>query len=147
MTSTHIPAHGGELKDLLVSAEEAEQLKQDAMHWQSLTLTGRQVNELEFSIIDQLKESDVRKGEAFVIVSDEDLYKFIKIYKPKGWKPGSDIGIVAYNDNPVKEILEDGITTISTNHDEIGKIAAEMILSKKFSRIKSPFKFIKRNSL
>ena len=106
-----------------------------------------QVNNLEFSIIDQLKESDIKKGEAYVIVSDDDLYRFIKIYKSKGWKPGSDIGIVAYNDTPVKEILEDGITTISTNHDEIGRIAAQMILSKKFSRIKSPFKFIRRNSL
>jgi DNA-binding LacI/PurR family transcriptional regulator len=47
----------------------------------------------------------------------------------------------------VKEILEDGITTISTNHDEIGRIAAEMILTKKFSRIKSPFSLTRRNSL
>jgi len=106
-----------------------------------------QVNKFEFSIIDQLKEPDVKKGEAYVIVSDDDLYRFIKIYKSREWKPGSDIGIVAYNDNPVKEILEDGITTISTNHDEIGRIAAQMILSKNFSRIKSPFKFIRRNSL
>jgi DNA-binding transcriptional regulator YhcF (GntR family) len=106
-----------------------------------------QVNKFKFSIIDQLKKSDVKNGEAYVIVSDDDLYRFIKICKSKGWKPGYDIGIVAYNDNPVKEILEDGITTISTNHDEIGRIAAQMILSKKFSRIKSPFKFIRRNSL
>ena len=106
-----------------------------------------QVNNLKFSIIDQLIDTDVKKGEAYVIVSDEDLYRFVKICKSKGWKPGSDVGIVAYNDNPVKEILEDGITTISTNHDEIGRLAAQMIMSKRFSRIKSPFKFIKRNSL
>ncbi len=60
---------------------------------------------------------------------------------------GTDIGVVAYNDNPVKELLENGITTISTNHDEIGRIAAEMILTRNFRRIKSPFNFIRRNSL
>jgi DNA-binding LacI/PurR family transcriptional regulator len=60
---------------------------------------------------------------------------------------GLDIGLVAYNDNPVKELLENGITTISTNHDEIGRIAAQMILTGDFKRIKSPFEFIKRNSL
>lgn len=106
-----------------------------------------QVNNLPFSIIDQLSETDVNEGEAFVLISDNDLYRFIKISKNKGWKLGHDVGVVAYNDNPVKELLEDGITTISTNHDEIGRTAAQMILDNDFRRIKSPFEFIKRNSL
>ncbi len=106
-----------------------------------------QVNNLPFSIIDQLQESDIKKGEAFVLISDDDLYRFVKICRNKGWKAGKDIGLVAYNDNPVKELLEEGITTISTNHDEIGRIAAQMILTGDFKRIKSPFEFIKRNSL
>lgn len=106
-----------------------------------------QVNELEFSVIDQLDAHDVTQGEAYVIISDEDLYRFIKYCRIKKWKPGLDVGVVAYNDNPVKEILEDGITTITTNHDEIGRIAAQMILNKNFHRIKSPFEFIRRNSL
>lgn len=106
-----------------------------------------QVNNLPFSIIDQLQETDVKCGEAFVLISDDDLYRFIKISKSKSWKLGSDIGLVAYNDNPVKELLEGGITTISTNHDVIGHIAAQMILSNDFKRIKSPFEFVQRNSL
>ncbi len=106
-----------------------------------------QINDLQFSIIDQLCETDVKKGEAFVLISDDDLYRFIKISKSKNWKLGEDVGVVAYNDNPVKEILEDGITTISTNHNEIGRRAAEMILTQNFQRIKSPFEFVKRKSL
>lgn len=106
-----------------------------------------QVNHFQFSIIDQLEEMHVNSGEAFVLISDDDLYRFIKICRNKGWKPGKDVGLVAYNENPVKELLEDGITTISTNHDEIGRIAAQMILTGEFRRIKSPFEFIKRNSL
>lgn len=106
-----------------------------------------QVNGLEFSVIDQLRKSEVKKGEAYVIISDDDLYRFIKICRTGNWKPGVDVGLVAYNDNPVKEILENGITTISTSHDEIGRLAAEMILTKNFRRIKSPFQFIQRNSL
>ena len=106
-----------------------------------------QVNQLPFSIIDQLQESDVKSGEAFVLISDDDLYRFIKICRNKNWKLGKDVGLVAYNDNPVKELLEDGITTISTNHDVIGRIAAQMILSSDFKRIKSPFEFVRRNSL
>jgi len=106
-----------------------------------------QVNNLLFSIIDQLEEADVKKEEAFVLISDDDLYRFIKNCRNKGWKLGKDVGLVAYNDNPVKELLEDGITTISTNHDIIGRFAAQMILTGDFKRIKSPFDFIRRNSL
>ena len=106
-----------------------------------------QVYEIEFSVIDKLNKSNVRKNEAYVIVSDDDLYHLIKMCKKTGWKIGKDVGVVAYNDNPVKEILENGITTISTNHDEIGRTAAEMILTRNFRRIKSPFEFIRRNSL
>jgi len=106
-----------------------------------------QVNNLPFSIIEQFDEKAVQKNEAFVLISDDDLYRIIKISKNKNWKLGVDVGIVAYNDNPVKELLEDGITTISTNHDEIGRTAAEMIMSKDFKRIKSPFEFIQRKSL
>ena len=106
-----------------------------------------QINQLEYSVIDQLNEGDVVRGEAFVLITDDDLYRMIKITKGRNWKLGKDIGIVAYNDTPVKEILEDGISTISTNHDEIGRLAAEMILKKNFSRIKSPFAFIRRKSL
>jgi DNA-binding transcriptional regulator YhcF (GntR family) len=106
-----------------------------------------QINNLPFSIIDELQETDFKKNEAFVLISDDDLYRFIKICRSKGWKLGLDIGLVAYNDNPLKELLEEGITTISTNHDEIGRITAQMILTGDFKRIKSPFEFIKRNSL
>ncbi len=106
-----------------------------------------QVHGLNFAFIDALRPEDMNRNEAYVIISDDDLYRFIKYCRVNGWKPGREIGVVAYNDNLVKEILEDGITTISTNHDEIGRIAAEMILTKKFARIKSPFRLIRRSSL
>lgn len=106
-----------------------------------------QVNEFDFSVINSLEEAGIEKHQAYVLVADEDLYRFVKICQDKHYKLGTDVGVVAYNDNPVKEILEGGITTISTNHDEIGRMAAEMILSKDFRRIKSPFQFVQRKSL
>ncbi|MBN1819539.1 MAG: GntR family transcriptional regulator [Prolixibacteraceae bacterium] len=106
-----------------------------------------QVNNFKFSVLDYPDREKIRINEAYVIVSDDDLYEFIRIIRQQGWKTGNDIGVVAYNENPVKEILEDGITTISTNHEEIGRLAAEMILTKDFKKVKSPFEFIRRNSL
>jgi DNA-binding transcriptional regulator YhcF (GntR family) len=106
-----------------------------------------QVNGFPYSIIDRVEDAEINRGEAYIIVSDDDLYAFIRQIKQKNWTLGTDCGVVAYNENQVKEILCDGITTISTNHEEIGQLAAQMILTKKFERIKSPFQFIRRNSL
>lgn len=106
-----------------------------------------QVHGFDFTIIDRMEDSEINQGEAYIIVSDDDLYSFIRRIRQKNWVLGKECGVVAYNENQVKEILCDGITTISTNHEEIGHLAAKMILTKKFERIKSPFKFIKRNSL
>ena len=106
-----------------------------------------QVNGFANTIIDRMEDTEISRGEAYIIVSDDDLYAFIRKVKQKNWVLGNDCGVVAYNENQVKEILCDGITTISTNHDEIGQQAAQMILTKKFGRVKSPFQFIRRNSL
>jgi len=106
-----------------------------------------QVHGFEMSIIDRMEDMEINQAEAYIIVSDDDLYAFIRRIKLKDWTLGKDCGVVAYNENQVKEILCDGITTISTNHDEIGHLAAQMILTQKFDRIKSPFQFIRRNSL
>jgi DNA-binding transcriptional regulator YhcF (GntR family) len=106
-----------------------------------------QVHGFAFTIIDRIEDTEIHQGEAYIIVSDDDLYAFIRKIKQKNWTLGKDCGVVAYNENQVKEILCDGITTISTNHEEIGHLAAQMILTKKFEQIKSPFQFIRRNSL
>ncbi len=106
-----------------------------------------QVHGFDNAVIDRMEDSEINAGEAYIIVSDDDLYAFIRRIKQKNWTLGKDCGVVAYNENQVKEILCEGITTISTSHEEIGQLAAQMILTQKFERIKSPFQFIRRNSL
>ncbi len=106
-----------------------------------------QVNGFEYAITDGMENTEIQKGEAYIVISDDDLYTFIRRIKQMNLTPGKDCGVVSYNENQVKEILCDGITTISTNHEEIGQLAAQMILSGKFEQIKSPFQLIRRNSL
>lgn len=45
-------------------------------------------------------------------------------------KLGSDIGIIAYNDAPFKEILAGGITVLSTDFAKMGETTARMIQTK-----------------
>jgi DNA-binding LacI/PurR family transcriptional regulator len=62
-------------------------------------------------------------------------------------KAGEDVGIISYNETPIKKIILNGITTISTNFEEMGKMAARLILENQRQHLEVPFKLTIRNSL
>ncbi|MEO5590989.1 MAG: GntR family transcriptional regulator [Chitinophagaceae bacterium] len=90
---------------------------------------------------------DIRPGQVYVVAEDADLINLIKSIQEKGMVLGKDIGIISYNETPLMEILMNGISTISTDHYQMGKTAAELILAQKTTRVKNKFTFIKRASL
>jgi DNA-binding LacI/PurR family transcriptional regulator len=61
--------------------------------------------------------------------------------------PGQDIGIVSYNESPFKEIIADGITTITTDFNQMGQSIIEMIFNNSTKHIENPSKLIIRNSI
>jgi DNA-binding LacI/PurR family transcriptional regulator len=62
-------------------------------------------------------------------------------------KIGEQVGIISYNETPLKKVILNGITTISTDFHQMGVIAAELILSDSKEHIKVPFKLTLRQSL
>jgi len=91
--------------------------------------------------------TEVKKGDAFIVIEETDLSSLIKNCRTKGLKIGKDVGIISYNETPLKEVLLEGITVISTDHEQLGESAANLILSNSKESIKNPFVFIRRNSL
>jgi DNA-binding transcriptional regulator YhcF (GntR family) len=105
-------------------------------------------NDLDYSILGDMDQNiPVSRGEAYIVIEEMDLANLIKICKSHHLKIGKDIGIISYNDTPLKEILLDGITVISTDHERMGKSAANIILNKQQVKIKNPFTLILRKSL
>jgi DNA-binding transcriptional regulator YhcF (GntR family) len=102
----------------------------------------------EFEIVHGVEVSaQIERGIAYVVVEESDLVALIKICKQSHLKPGKDIGILSYNDTPLKEILVEGITVISTDHFLMGVTAANLILESREDVIKNPFSLIRRHSL
>lgn len=85
--------------------------------------------------------------EAYFLISDRDLVQMVKIAKDYKYKLGKKFGIVSFNDTMLKEVVGGGITTISTDFVEMGKILANMVLTKNQGKIRNPSKLIVRNSL
>jgi hypothetical protein len=89
----------------------------------------------------------VSKGDVFIVIEESDLANLVKICRQQNLQVGKDVGIISYNETPLKEVLLDGITVISTDHAKMGETAAELILNNSKENIRNPFKMIKRNSL
>jgi DNA-binding LacI/PurR family transcriptional regulator len=60
---------------------------------------------------------------------------------------GQEVGILSYNENPLKEVLLDGITVISTDFVKLGRTAADLILKRERHHVQNPFELIVRKSL
>lgn len=102
---------------------------------------------MPFEVVNDTKERIPKKGEAYLVVNDADLVELVKLSKIHKLEIGSDIGIVSINDTPLKEVVANGITTISTNFSKMGEILADLILNKKTEQKENPYSLIVRESL
>ena len=64
---------------------------------------------------------------------------------------GSDIGILSFNDTPLKEVLCGGIATLTTDFHEMGRTMASLILgpsqASSTPTIRNPWMLLRRKSL
>ena len=104
-------------------------------------------NNIEFEVILSLENRIPKKGEVYVVLEDKNLLKIIKKLKAVQLVLAKDIGIISYNDTLLKEVVEGGITTISTDFNLMGKKLAEIIHNDKQLRIENPSNLIIRKSL
>ncbi len=98
-------------------------------------------------IITEFANRYIQAGDVFIIPNDRDLVSVIEKAKIQDLKLGRDFGIISYNETPLKKVVENGITTISTDFLAMGKIMAEMILGGKKKQIENKCSLILRNSL
>lgn len=98
-------------------------------------------------IITEFNDRTISKGEVYIIPSDRDLVSVIEKSKLQNLKLGSDFGIISYNETPLKKVVENGITTISSQFEAMGKILAEMVSQGKKEQIENKSVLIIRKSL
>lgn len=103
-------------------------------------------NAIDFEIIDKVYDDMIlKKGDLFITIEEPDLVNLVKQVREEEFVLGKDIGIISYNDTPLKELL--GITVISTDFKIMGETTANMILNKEKGKFKVPFNFIDRDSV
>jgi DNA-binding GntR family transcriptional regulator len=98
-------------------------------------------------VIHNVKEEEINLGEVYINLMEDDLVLLIERLIALKFKIGQEVGLISYNETPLKRIILDGLTTISTDFKELGAKAAELIINNKKEKIEIPFYLTVRNSL
>ena len=98
-------------------------------------------------VVSFLSDSDIVGNTAYILPSDRDLVRLVKKCRKDNLIIGQHVGIISLNDTGLKEIVANGITTISTDFQVMGQQLAQMILENRKQELKNPSRLIIRNSL
>lgn len=106
-------------------------------------------NGISCNFITQVTPEVVKPKETYLILHsqfDMELINLARVARSLKLKPGKDFSIISYNESPICEIVLDGLTTISADFVQMGRLAAEMILEGKNFKYKCDFRMTRRNS-
>ena len=98
-------------------------------------------------IVSNIAQEKIGDGTVYISLMEDDLVTLIKKIKEAEKKVGVDVGVISYNEIPLKEIILNGITTISTDFKKMGEEAAKMILNNSRNHVAAPFTLNLRSSL
>ena len=84
---------------------------------------------IDSAIVENTDRIQVRKGEVYIAIRQIEVVNIIKQSRTTGLKCGEDFGLIAYNDTPAYEVIDQGITVLSINWEELGRKAAEFVLT------------------
>ncbi|TVQ06868.1 MAG: GntR family transcriptional regulator [Balneolaceae bacterium] len=103
--------------------------------------------DISYNVLESLSPELIRKGEVYFVISDIDLITVVRNVKDNGLILGKDIGLISFDDTPLKTVLANGITTISTDFTQMGKTAAQMIRKGIYEKVENPSQLIMRGSV
>lgn len=88
-----------------------------------------QEQELLCEVQEDIENLTTRKGVAYIAIKQQDVVKVVKQGRLEGLKCGKDFGLLAYNDIPSYEVIDEGITSLSIDWEMMGNEAADFVLN------------------
>ena len=98
-------------------------------------------------IVNDISTEAIQEGEVFINLMEADLVTLIERIISLKLKVGKQVGVISYNETPLKKVILNGITTISTDFSKMGELAAQLILSNSHTHAEVPFHLTLRPSL
>ena len=92
---------------------------------------------------------DICKGDVFLLLNsqlDDGIVRLSRRIAGSGLTIGSEVRIISYNEFDINELVLGGLTTVSTDFREMGRLAAEMILTHDLRKVHCPFRMTRRRT-
>jgi DNA-binding transcriptional regulator YhcF (GntR family) len=100
-----------------------------------------------YKVVHDVANEPIREGEVFINLMENDLVILIEKILATKLKVGKHVGVISYNETPLKKIILNGITTISTDFQLMGEKTAQLILEHSTQHVEMPFYLTLRASL
>jgi DNA-binding transcriptional regulator YhcF (GntR family) len=98
-------------------------------------------------VIKSFPKTGLTRDTAYLTIRQKDLVDMVKCCRTGNLIIGKDVGLIAYNDTPMYEIIENGITVISTDFALMGHKAADFVKTRQKVQEIIPTQMIVRGSL
>lgn len=82
---------------------------------------------INHQVIYSPEEFQLQRGDLYMLVSDRTLAKFFDLCSEQGLEAGREVGVISYNETPMKKYVKNGVTVISTNFEMLGQMSAEFV--------------------
>ncbi|SHF31008.1 transcriptional regulator, GntR family [Mariniphaga anaerophila] len=102
---------------------------------------------IKHSVIFEEDQFRIKKGALYFLVSDRTLAGLLDQCAEKGYEPGREVGVISYNETPMKKYVKNGISVISTDFELMGQKAAEFVTTGSFINFEVPTTLKLRSSL
>lgn len=104
---------------------------------------------IEVEYFYDISDEMMQAGGVYILLNGQLGFGLVEIArraKEKGLEIGKDIGVISYNESYLSEVLLGGLTTVSTDFEQMGQAAAEMILSHNMYKKKCDFRITRRKT-
>jgi DNA-binding LacI/PurR family transcriptional regulator len=98
-------------------------------------------------VVHNIANEPIKDGEVYINLMENDLVILIEKILSTKLKVGKNVGLISYNETPLKKLILNGITTISTDFQMMGTTAANMVLDDIATQMEIPFYLTLRASL
>lgn len=105
-------------------------------------------NKVSVEKLEDIPET-IERGDLFFVSGsrlDRRLSELLKRITASGLSPGKEVGLICYNDFPLNEFIFGGLTTLSVDFREMGRVAGEMVLSGHLSKVQCRASLIRRRT-
>ena len=84
---------------------------------------------IQSEICEQPEKLTVEKGTIYLAIKQQDVVRVVKAGRNAGLRCGHDFGLIAYNDIPSYEVIDEGITALTIDWKSMGTEAADFVLN------------------